>query len=217
MSLEYTEHLPTQQPTSLVILLHGYGADKNDLIGLAPHLAHALPETAFVSPDAISPCETGFGRQWFSLQSMDTDSIYDGLQIAHPHIDNFIDEQMQRFNLSADKVALVGFSQGTMLSLHTAPRRTEQLACVVGFSGMLAGSDKLANEIKTTPTINLIHGAVDTVVDADFMELASDCLKQNGCTVDTLLCADLAHGIDNDGLLNATLFLQKHLYPQTAH
>ncbi len=207
--LEFTEHMPQNKPDSLVILLHGYGADKNDLIGIAPHIAHALPNSVFVSPDAIYPCETGFGRQWFSLQSMDTDSIYDGLKIAAPYINNFIDTQMERFSLTPDRVALLGFSQGSMLSMHIAPRRLEKIAGVVGFSGMLAGSHMLGDEIKTRPPFSLIHGDMDTVVDAEFLNLASNVLIENGCMVDTLLCPNLTHGIDNEGLLTATAFLKK--------
>ena len=209
MTLEYVEHIPENKPNSIVILLHGYGADKNDLIGLAPHIAHALPDTAFISPDGISACESGFGREWFSLKSMDMDSIYTGLKIASPHIDSFIDEQMKRFDVTADRVALLGFSQGSMLSMHIAPRRKQQLAGVVGFSGMLAGSHALAEEIKTKPPFTLIHGDMDTIVDPEFLNIASTALIENGCTVDTLLCPNLPHSIDNEGLLTATAFLQK--------
>ena len=209
MALEFVEHVPTNKPDSLIILLHGYGADKNDLIGLSPQLGHALPNTVFVSPDAISACEEGIGRQWFALQSMDMDNIHTGLNIASPHVDAFIDEQMERFNLSAERVALLGFSQGSMLSMHVAPRRVNQLAGVVGFSGMLAGSHTLGDEIKTKPPFVLIHGDMDQVVDAEFLNLASTALIENGCDVDTLLCPNLGHGIDNEGLITATAFLQK--------
>ena len=209
--MEYTEHLPEGQVDSLVIMLHGYGADMNDLIGLAEHIGYGLPNTAFVSPDAIEPCEMGFGRQWFPIGNMDKDSMYTGLQNAHPHIDKFIDEQMERFNLTADRVALLGFSQGTMLSIHTAPRREQQLACVVGFSGMLVGSDTLAGETKSKPPMCLIHGDSDEVVNSEFLKISSDCLIENGFEIETLMCPNLGHGIDNDGLLTATKFLQKYI------
>ncbi|MGB1361107.1 MAG: alpha/beta hydrolase [Alphaproteobacteria bacterium] len=210
-SLEYAEYIPEEKVESLVIMLHGYGADKNDLIGLASHIGYGLPNTAFVSPDGFQPCEMGFGRQWFSIGNMDKDAMYDGLKVAHPIIDNFIDEQMERFNLSADKVVLLGFSQGTMLSLHTAPRRAQQLAGVLGFSGMLVGSDTLKDEIKTKPPVCLIHGDADEVVNVEFLKLASDCLVENGFEVENLICPNLAHGIDNDGLLTGIKFLQKQL------
>ncbi len=209
--MEFAEYIPQGEIENLVIMLHGYGADKNDLIGLSSHLEYGLPNTAFVSPDAIQPCEMGVGRQWFSMGNMDKTKIYDGLKNAYPYIDEFIKQQIKRFNVSPDKVALLGFSQGTMLSLHIASRQIEQFACVVGFSGMLVGSDSLADECKTKPPICLIHGDADEVVDVEFSKLARDCLVENNFVVENLICSGLGHGIDNDGLLFATTFLRKYL------
>lgn len=209
--MEFAEYIPKQDIKNLVIMLHGYGADKNDLIGLASHLGKDLPNTAFISPDAIQPCEIGFGRQWFSIGSTDENETYDKLENASLYINEFIKQQIKRFNLSPDKVALVGFSQGTMLSLHIAPRQNKQFACVVGFSGILVGCDVLAEKCKTKPPICLIHGDADEIVDVKFTKLARDCLTENNFVVEDLICSGLGHSINHDGLSFATKFLQKHL------
>ena len=102
------------QPRSLVLLLHGVGADGNDLIGLAPYFAQALPDTAFVSPNAPYPCDMGpFGYQWFSLQDRSPPAILAGVQATAPILNAFIDAELKRHNLADDRLALLGFSQGT--------------------------------------------------------------------------------------------------------
>ena len=160
-----------QAPTSAVIFLHGYGADGNDLIGLAPFFATALPGAVFHSPHAPEPCEIApFGRQWFSLGDYDPKQSAT-FQLLLPHIraaaylfDDYIDGVMAHYGLTADRVALVGFSQGTMMALHVALRRKTPLAAVVGFSGALIGSEVLAQEITARPPVKLIHGEEDEVV-----------------------------------------------------
>lgn len=211
MHLNYAENIP-KNPDSLVFLLHGYGADKNDLMGLAPHLQHALPNTAFISPDAVFPCDAGFGRQWFGIDAkLDKDSLLDGLNIAKPYLDDFIRTHMERLDIQARKVALLGFSQGTMMALHCGLRWHTPFAGIVGFSGMLAGSDILADEITAKPPVLLIHGDQDQILNVEFLSIASETLVQNKVPTDTLICPGLAHGIDNQGLLTATQFLQKKL------
>ncbi len=212
MPLEFVENIPNDVQ-SLVFLLHGYGADKNDLMGFAPHLQHALPNTAFISPDAIFPCQMGFGRQWFDIDAkLDKDSLMNGLNIARPYLENFIDTHMHRLGVPADKIALLGFSQGTMMALHLGLRRPDSFAGIIGFSGMLAGTDTLANDIQSRPPVMLIHGDQDQIIGIEFLNLASEALIQNQVPTDTLICPGLAHGIDEQGLLQATQFLQRHLY-----
>ena len=211
MSLQYVENLPTT-PDSLVFLLHGYGADKNDLIGLAPHLQHALPNTGFISPDAVFACEAGFGRQWFGLDAkLDKDSLLNGLNIAKPYLDDFIQTHMQRLGIRENKVALLGFSQGTMMALHCGLRWHTPFAGIVGFSGMLVGTDILADEITAKPPVLLVHGDQDEIINVEFLNIASEALVKNKVCTDTLLCPGLAHGIDNEGLLTATQFLQNNI------
>src|SRR5215469_5079921 len=149
-SLSGPVHKPASggAPRQLVILLHGLGADGNDLIGLAPYWAPLLPEAEFVSPDAPFPCDMApFGRQWFSLQDRSPAAILAGVRASAPILDAFLDDALAARELAPAQLALVGFSQGTMMSLYVAPRRTAPVAGVVGYSGALVGTDALAQEI----------------------------------------------------------------------
>lgn len=204
------EHPPAsgKKPKHLVILLHGYGADGNDLIGLAPMLAEALPDTHFISPNAPFPCEISpFGRQWFSLTDWSPTSMLSGAQKAAPILNLFIDAQLTRFGLSEDKLAYIGFSQGTMMSLFVALRRQRHCAAVVGFSGSLIGEEGIVSR----PPVCLIHGDMDNVVPFGAMGLAEASLKHEGVKVETHQRPGLAHGIDPEGLDIATRFLKERL------
>ena len=196
---------------SLVVLLHGYGADGDDLIGLAPHLAAGLPKTLFVSPNAPFPCEMGFGRQWFSFQNRTPAEIKEGLIAASDILNGFLDGLLQRFSLKDARMALVGFSQGTMMALDVAPRRVAAVAGVVGFSGRLIDSDALAKECKVRPPVLLVHGDADTLVPIGNLAHAEAGLKQAGMAVETLLRPGLAHSIDEAGITAAAAFLQRVL------
>lgn len=199
-------------PTKLVLLLHGLGADGNDLIGLAPHWAKALPTAAFVSPNAPFPCDMApYGYQWFSLQDRDPAVILSGVQAARPILDAFIDAQLARFNLTEADTALVGFSQGTMMSLYTAPRRAVAVAGVVGFSGALAGAELLAQEIKSRPPVLLVHGDADTMVPMQASQAAKAALESAGIAVELHIRPGLPHGIDEQGLVLGGRFLAKAL------
>ena len=197
---------------ALVILLHGYGADGNDLIGLAPILSNHLPHVEFISPNAPFPCEMSpFGRQWFSLGDRSPDAMLGGARMAAQILDGFINEQLERANLSADKLALVGFSQGTMMSLFVGPRRSEQIAGIVGYSGRLLAEDLLKEEIQTTPPVTLIHGTNDEMVPAEALEHAVQGLEGVGIKVASELRPGLGHSIDERGLEIAKTFLSNVL------
>lgn len=196
----------------LVILLHGLGADGNDLIALAPHLAQVLPDAHFIAPDAPFPCDMApYGRQWFSLQDRDPHAMLAGIRMAAPILDGFIDRQMERFALDASKLALVGFSQGTMMSLHVAPRRPEAFGAVVGFSGALLAGEALADETASRPPVLLIHGDADDVVPVQATPTAAGALQDAGFTVETLICPGIPHSIDPAGLHRSMDFLGRKL------
>lgn len=207
------EYLPQDEKIDgLVILLHGLGSDGNDLISLVPHWAPHLPGVGFVSPNAPFPCDMApMGYQWFSLQDRDPNKIREGVKYATPFLNDFINAQAERFNLPHNKIALVGFSQGTMMSLYVAPRLEQQLAGIVGYSGALSGGKTLQDEIKSKPPFLLIHGDADDVVDASALPHAVEHLKQVGCDVDYTLTPDLGHSIDVDGLKQGSAFLHKTL------
>lgn len=200
---------------SLVIFLHGYGADGNDLIGLAQPLAGILPDTAFVSPNAPERTEgVPMGRQWFPIPYLDGSSeiaMMEGLGRAKAALNAFMDAQMAEHSLSADRVALVGFSQGTMMSLEVGLRREAQLAGIVGFSGRLLRGNTLEAEMKSKPPVLLVHGDADQVVPIQSLEDATKGLKDMNVSVESHVRPGLGHGIDNEGLALAAAFLTKAL------
>ncbi|GAB5468586.1 MAG: dienelactone hydrolase family protein [Rhodospirillales bacterium] len=206
---------PRQPPASgtakqLVVLLHGWGANGDDLIGLAPYLAQALPDAAFVSPNAPYPCEANpMGLQWFSLTDRSEARMLAGLRLAASLVDAFLDEELERQGLTPDALALVGFSQGTMLSLHVGLRRKSAPAQIVGYSGALIGADSLAGEIVSRPPTLLVHGQGDPVVPYQASEQAAAQLTANGVAVELLLRPGLPHSIDEAGLTKAATTLRK--------
>ena len=152
---------------SLVVFLHGYGADGNDLIGLGPVLAPLLPDTAFVSPHAPGQHpEVPGGRQWFPLANMDAARLRDGVLSAASALDAFLDAELARHNLDDGALALVGFSQGAMMALHVGPRRPERIAGIIGYSGLLAGPEFLQAELRNRPPVLLVHGEADPLIPA---------------------------------------------------
>lgn len=200
------------KPKQLVVLLHGVGADGNDLIGLAPYWAPALPDAEFVSPDAPFPCDMApYGRQWFSLQDRSADAILGGVRAAAPILDAFLDDALAQRGLDASKLALVGFSQGTMMSLYVGPRRTKTLAGIVGYSGALIGADTLAQDIRSRPPVLLVHGDADQVVPPQAFPLAVAGLKAAGVSVEELICPGVGHSIDEPGLRRGGAFLRRVL------
>jgi phospholipase/carboxylesterase len=199
------------KPSKLVVFLHGYGSNGDDLIGLAPYWAQLLPEAAFISPNAPFPCEmTPFGYQWFSLENRDPQVKLTGVRAAAPLLDAFLDKQLARFGLAEKDLALVGFSQGTMMALHVAPRRKMAIAGVVGYSGALVGAQILGDEISARPPVLLVHGMADQVVPFDAMAQAANGLKAQGVDVITEARPGLPHSIDEVGLQKGGAFLRHH-------
>jgi phospholipase/carboxylesterase len=197
---------------SLVILLHGLGADGNDLIGLAPHFAQALPNTAFISPNAPYPCDMApMGYQWFSIQTQDPAIRIVEIRKTFDILNNFIDSQLRAHNLSDDRLALVGFSQGTMMSLFTAPRRPSPCAGIMAYSGRMEGGAELVAEIKSRPPVVMVHGDRDELLPVESMTDAADWLRKNDIEVETHVHAGLGHGIDEAGVRIGMTFLHKVL------
>lgn len=201
-----------EAPHSLVILLHGYGSNGQDLIGLAPYWEEDLPNTVFVAPDAPFPCEMGFGYQWFSLQSWAPLSLLAGAEKASATLNAFIDDQMKKYNIPSSQVVLVGFSQGTMMSLYIAPRRAEKLAGVVGYSGGLLGGEGLIGQTSLSrPPIYLVHGEMDTVVPVGAFFHAKETLKHAGFDVTGHTTPGMGHTIDEQGIHEGGEFIKKVL------
>jgi len=191
--------------THLVVLLHGYGADGNDLIGLAEHWREFLPGAAFVAPNApdrVPGAPSGF--QWFPISRIDPHEMQNGVVAASPGIESFLDAELEKLSLPPERLALVGFSQGTMLALHLGMRRAVPPAAIVGFSGLLA-SPPPAQGLR--PPVLLTHGDADTVIPASAMFTAATTLGAAGVPLQWHLTRGMGHGIDQDGLVLAGLFM----------
>ncbi|HXZ68665.1 MAG TPA: prolyl oligopeptidase family serine peptidase [Alphaproteobacteria bacterium] len=192
---------------SLVVFLHGYGADGNDLISIGRSWQELLPDTAFASPHAPNPCEQNpAGRQWFGLTRMNAQLLAAGIQSAAPALNQFLDAELQRYSLPPSRLALVGFSQGTMMSLHVGVRRPA-LGAILGYSGLLAMPEYLASEIKCRPPVLLIHGDADMTLPVEASYAAAETLAVAGVPVIFHTREGLGHGIDQAGLEEGVKFL----------
>jgi len=196
----------------LVMLLHGYGSNGEDLIQLAPFWQDVVPHAAFVAPNAPQICEGApDGYQWWPLHGGDPAKRMAGVSTARPLVDAFIDEQLAHYGLGDDKLALVGFSQGTMVALHVGLRRARQLAGIIGFSGVLADPETLDGEMTTRPPVLLVHGDADPVVSVQNLPRAAEALSARGVEVTTHVSPGLGHSIDIDGIRLAAGFLKRVL------
>jgi phospholipase/carboxylesterase len=197
----------------LVVFLHGYGADGTDLIAVAKQWQAFMPDAAFVSPNAPEPCsQAPGGRQWFSLTMRDPNERWAGVNKAAPGLDAFLDAELQRHGLDESKLALIGFSQGTMVALHVGLRRKRAPAAIVGYSGELVGPEHLNQATARTPTgkpppILLIHGSQDDVIPLDALFLSAEDLAKANIPSQWHLSMGLGHGIDGQGLMHGGLFL----------
>ena len=203
------------KPGHLVVLLHGYGADGNDLIGLAPVLAPLMPDAVFHAPNAPYPCEGNpMGFQWFGISRLDPAVTLAGVRNAAPFVETFLDETMAKYGLDESKTALIGFSQGTMMALHVGLRRATAPFAIVGYSGLLvvppdANPDQLAAEIKSRPPVLLVHGAEDDLIPAQALFQSAQALAALEVPVEWHLSEGVGHGIDQEGLRHGGAFLAK--------
>lgn len=199
----------------LVVFLHGYGADGNDLIELGKVWAPLLPDTAFVSPHAPEPCgQAPVGRQWFPLFTRDTNERWSGVNKAAPILNAFLDKELTKHELAPSALALVGFSQGTMMALHVGLRRAAPMAGIVGYSGLLALDEKataesVAGEIRSRPPVLLIHGDADELIPVGALFHASQTLAALDIPVEWHISQGIGHGIDQEGLRHGGEFLAR--------
>ncbi len=199
----------------LVVFLHGYGADGRDLIEIGRQWQPWLPDAAFVAPNAPERCtQAPTGRQWFDLTFRDPDERWRGVVKARPALDEFLDAELTRHALDEGKLALVGFSQGTMMALHTGLRRRRAPAAILGYSGVLVGPDHLGEATArtpkgSTPPILLVHGDADQVIPIEALFRSADDLASADIPSEWHLSLGLGHGIDPAGLRHGGLFLAR--------
>ena len=206
--------------SQLVVFLHGYGADGNDLIELGRQWRALMPETGFVSPNAPERSPAGMGRQWFALSNRPPDDPggaterWNGAVKARGAIDPFLDAELERLGLDNSKLALVGFSQGSMMALHVGLRRPRAPAAILGFSGLLVGPEHLSEAAArdargAPPPILLVHGDQDPMIPFEAMFMAAEALAQASIPTQWHLSLGIGHGIDGEGLRHGGLFLAK--------
>ncbi len=198
---------------SVVVFLHGYGANGADLLGLADPLSEHLPDTLFISPDAPENCAgSPMGFQWFPIPWIDGSSEEEaerGLQAAADDLNAFLDGILVDEDLLPEQMVLVGFSQGTMMSLHVAPRREDPVAGIVAFSGRLLSPDSLEDEVLSRMPVLLVHGDQDDVVPPQSLPEAAEALQKAGFKeVFAHIMKGTAHGIAPDGLQVALAFMR---------
>ena len=203
------------QAKPLVVFLHGYGSDGNDLIDIGRAWQEILPDTAFVSPHAPEPCgQAPVGKQWFPLFTRAPNERWEGVNKAGPGIDTFLDAELTRRKLAPSALALVGFSQGTMMALHAGLRRAVPVAAIVGYSGIFVLPEKakpeaVAGEIKSKPPVLLIHGAQDELIPAQALFQSAQALAALEVPVEWHLSEGIGHGIDQEGLRHGGTFLAR--------
>ncbi len=202
----------------LVVFLHGYGADGNDLISLGNEWQSLLSDTAFVSPNAPEPCAGApMGRQWFTLTMREMNERWIGVQKATPVLNEFLDAELARLSLAPDRLALVGFSQGTMMALHVGLRRKVAPAAIVGYSGIHvmpeseAEAQKAAQEITSRPPVLLVHGDHDELIPPQALFLSAQSLSACDVPVEWHMSQGVGHGIDGEGLRHGGEFLARAL------
>jgi len=199
----------------LVVFLHGYGADGNDLIDIGRAWQGLLPDAAFVSPHAPNSCgQAPVGREWFPLTFRDPNERWVGVNQAAPALDAFLDAELKRRNLPPQALALVGFSQGTMMALHVGLRRAAAPAAIVGYSGMLVvpetvDPDVFAAEIKSRPPVLLVHGEEDQLIPVQALMHAAQGLAALEVPAEWHISPGIGHGIDQEGLRHGAEFLAK--------
>ena len=198
----------------LVLLLHGLGADGNDLIGLAEAWGRSVPDALFAAPDAPEPCDmmpAGMvpeGRQWFGLGDRTPERMLAGVARAAAALDAYADARLRALGLGVGDMALVGFSQGTMTALHAAYRRAAPCAGVLGFSGSLVGGERLAGELRARPPAFLIHGEADDLIPPHALFEAAAALGACQVSVQWHVSRGVGHGIAPDGIEIGGRFLR---------
>jgi phospholipase/carboxylesterase len=198
-------------PRQIVLLLHGFGSSGADMIALAPQWQEALPHALFLAPHAPQRSGFGAGYQWWSLANLTPQALAAGATSAAPAIDAFIDRKLEQYGLGEADLALVGFSQGTMMALHVGLRRSAPVAAIVGYSGMLTGASELAHVPITRPPVLLVHGSDDPVVPVAALHAAEKDLRHLGIPVETHVSLGLGHSVDPVGLRLGREFIAKAL------
>lgn len=199
--------LSGRSPKQIVLLLHGYGSSGSDLISFAPLWQQQLPDALFLAPNAPQPCGMGRGYQWWPLTAFTPQALAAGAASAAAPVHAFIDRKLAQYDLAAASLAIVGFSQGTMMALHVGLRREQQVGAIVGYSGALTGAGDLAHQVTARPPVLLVHGSADAVVPVAALHAAESELRRLGVAVTTHVSPGVGHSVDPVGLTMGLEFI----------
>ena len=190
----------------LVVFLHGYGSSGADLMSFADYWQPSMPNVAFAAPDGPTPAKDG-GFQWIGKRPAGDPRLYDDAVAVAPTVHDYIDAELARENLDASRLALVGFSQGTVMALHLGLRRAVPPAAVLGYSGGLVGADKLKGEIVSKPPVMLVHGEQDALAPLYGMMASVKALSEAGVACQGIPIPGLGHAVDANALIYGARFL----------
>lgn len=200
-------------PKHIIFLLHGFGSSGADLIAMATHWRQSLPDTLFLAPNA--PQSAGAGYQWWPLQNFTPQALAAGAALAAPAIDTFIDRKLSQYGLSEAEMAIVGFSQGTMMALQVGLNRKTAPAAIVGYSGLFVGAASVANRNSPKPPILLVHGSADPVIPVAALHAAKADLGKLGIEAETHVSPRVGHSVDLAGLRLGLEFIMKGFGAET--
>jgi phospholipase/carboxylesterase len=205
--------LSKEKPKNAVILCHGYGGDGKDISLLASYWRTYLPDTLFICPDAPERCVvSGTGFQWFDLMDQTKDQVLVKSLVAEIKLNALIDEVIKNNNLTGEKIAIGGFSQGSMISLQTAIKRKDKINSIIGYSGKIIDLDHLQNNMNSRPNIILMHGDNDEIVPINFFLEAKEFFNKNNYEFDSKIFKNCEHRIPTQGASLGLEFLKKNLY-----
>ena len=200
------------EPKQIIILCHGYGGDGQDISALALNWRRFLPDAVFLCPNAPEVCTVNpFGYQWFDMAVENDETILEKSLVAEKKLNTFLDQVLDDFQLDITNLALVGFSQGSMMIIQTALKKKEQINCLVAYSGKIINKQYLSNNIVSKPKIFLMHGDKDTIVSPSHLLESKEFLVQQGVKIKTKLFKNCEHKISVEGSSLGLEFLRKNL------
>ena len=204
--------LSKNKPQQVIILCHGYGGDGKDISTLAINWQRFLPDAIFLCPNAPEVCAVNTqGYQWFDLTSEKEEVIFEKSLVAEEKLSKFLDQVFNNLQLEPKNLALVGFSQGCMISIQVGLKKKEQINCLIGYSGKVINKKHLSDNINSKPKIFLMHGANDTIVPPTHLLEAKEYLSNCGLKIKTKLFKDCEHRISVEGSSLGLGFLKKNL------
>ena len=196
-----------------VILLHGYGGDGKDISMLTLNWKRFLKNTIFLCPDGHEVCNINpNGFQWFDLMDQTEDEVLSKSLIAENKLNVLINEAIEVNKIHNNKIALVGFSQGGMISIQTALKRKEEIKCLISYSGKVLNQNHLKKNIYSGPEVYLMHGDIDQVVPINSLLEAKHFFEENKYKIFTKIFEKCEHRIPTEGLSIGLEFLKKNLY-----